>query len=180
MKDILKTRVLELRQKGLSYRQIKKELNCTLSVISYHCRKNGLIKNPTEKPTEKEQKLFTDLYQEGKSLREISEITKWSRVTVGKYVKDRRVIYKKKTAAQAVIDSRRKKKQLLVEYKGGKCERCGYNKCIDALEFHHLDPLTKDFTISSSNLSLEKQKLEVDKCLLVCANCHREIHAGIA
>ena len=70
-----------------------------------------------------------------------------------------------------------KLKEELVKYKGGKCEICGYNKCIAALEFHHLNKEEKDFTISSySNLSIDKLKSEVDKCILVCANCHREIH----
>lgn len=74
-------------------------------------------------------------------------------------------------------NSRRKLKERLVEYKGGKCERCGYNKCITALEFHHLDPSKKDFGIGSKKvLSFEKCKEEVDKCILVCSNCHKEIH----
>lgn len=73
---------------------------------------------------------------------------------------------------------RRKNKELLVEYKGGKCEICGYNKNTHALDFHHIDPNTKEFTISRliANKSLEKIKQEVDKCKLVCANCHRELH----
>jgi hypothetical protein len=67
----------------------------------------------------------------------------------------------------------------LVEYKGGKCQICGYNKCFNALEFHHLNPNSKDFTISGKSLSFEKLKYEVDKCILVCSNCHSEIHAGL-
>lgn len=73
---------------------------------------------------------------------------------------------------------RRTLKQRLVDYKGGKCERCGYDTCIDALEFHHKDPTNKDFQISSNVRSIpwEKLKAEVDKCVLLCANCHREEH----
>lgn len=70
-------------------------------------------------------------------------------------------------------------KEKLIEYKGGKCQVCGYNKCASALEFHHLDPSQKDFTISGGTKSFENLKPEVDKCILVCANCHREIHAGL-
>lgn len=74
-------------------------------------------------------------------------------------------------------NSRRILKEKLVEYKGGKCEICGYDKCITALEFHHLDPNEKEFTIGHNGvLSLEKCKKEADKCILVCANCHRELH----
>lgn len=72
-----------------------------------------------------------------------------------------------------------KKKKLLVEYKGGKCEICGYDKCLAALEFHHIDPDKKDFSISSSSKSIDEFKLEADKCILVCANCHREIHNNL-
>lgn len=85
----------------------------------------------------------------------------------------------KKCGSEAVQKRRRKVKKLLVEYKGGCCEKCGYNKCVDALEFHHIDPTQKDFGIGSKGhcRSLESMKKEVDKCIMVCANCHREIHS---
>ncbi len=81
---------------------------------------------------------------------------------------------------QAVAKRRKKIKQMLVTYKGGKCELCGYSSCAEALDLHHKDPSTKDFGISSSGLtrSWEKNRIEADKCVLLCANCHREIHAG--
>ena len=79
----------------------------------------------------------------------------------------------------SVIKRRRQNKLLLVEYKGGKCERCGYNKCISALEFHHLDPSTKEFGLTGNTNGIERQKKEADKCILLCANCHRELHAGL-
>ena len=72
-------------------------------------------------------------------------------------------------------------KILAVEYKGGCCEICGYSKYVGALEFHHIDPSLKDFSISGSGYtrSFEKMKPELDKCRMLCANCHREIHAKI-
>jgi hypothetical protein len=67
-----------------------------------------------------------------------------------------------------------------IEYLGGKCQSCGYSRYYGALEFHHLDPLEKEFTISQRKFcSLEKIKKELDKCVLVCSVCHREIEAGI-
>lgn len=70
-----------------------------------------------------------------------------------------------------------KTKLKAIEYKGGKCERCGYNKCHDALEFHHLNPDEKDFGIGCGNTySWERTKSELDKCIMLCANCHREEH----
>jgi hypothetical protein len=75
---------------------------------------------------------------------------------------------------------RQKTKKQLSEYKGGKCTVCGYNRCIDNLTFHHLDPSKKDFNISSSNVhSFEKIKKEADKCKLLCCRCHGEVHAGL-
>ena len=78
-----------------------------------------------------------------------------------------------------VMAHRKRTKLKLVEYKGGGCEICGYNKCIEALEFHHIDETTKEFPVSGSTRSLERQKKEADKCIMLCANCHRELHAGL-
>lgn len=71
-------------------------------------------------------------------------------------------------------------KQECINYKGGKCIICEYNKCNSALEFHHINPEEKDFHISDTTAHKlnNKIKLELDKCILVCANCHREIHSG--
>ena len=75
------------------------------------------------------------------------------------------------------LDKQRLRKQQAVEYLGGKCQRCGYSIYIGALEFHHRDPNEKDFAISSSrSSSMEKMKPELDKCELLCSNCHKEVH----
>ena len=86
-----------------------------------------------------------------------------------------------KCLSEAVQRRRDKIKQLAIEYKGSKCEICGYNKCIAALEFHHKDPAEKDFGISAKGYtrSWEAVKIELDKCILVCANCHRELHSSL-
>ena len=82
---------------------------------------------------------------------------------------------------KAVAKRRKRLKELVVEYKGGKCVICGYNRCIGALDLHHINEATKEFGLSTRGLtrSWEKLKAEADKCILVCANCHREIHAGV-
>src|SRR3989344_3220338 len=80
------------------------------------------------------------------------------------------------------VDKRRKKmRQMAVEYKGGKCKLCGYNKCAQALDFHHLDPSKKDFGISADGITRawSRIKAELDKCVMICANCHREVHSGL-
>jgi hypothetical protein len=70
-----------------------------------------------------------------------------------------------------------RRKQAAVQYKGGACVECGYNRSIAALTFHHLDASTKDFEIGRKyNLSWKRLKIELDKCELLCANCHAEKH----
>ena len=83
-----------------------------------------------------------------------------------------------KTAVSGA-EVRQRIKQWSLDYKGRACQKCGYNRCLDALEFHHLNPLEKDFSISDRNVNSDWEaiKEELDKCILVCANCHREIHA---
>lgn len=68
-------------------------------------------------------------------------------------------------------------KQKAVEYKGGKCQKCGYDRCLSALHFHHTDPTLKEFSIAGSHCrKWELVKVELDKCELICANCHAEAH----
>ena len=83
---------------------------------------------------------------------------------------------------RAVVKRRRKLKAMLVEYKGGKCILCGYKRTPWALDLHHIDESKKSFSMSVRGLtrSWERLKREADKCALLCANCHREVHAGTA
>jgi 5-methylcytosine-specific restriction endonuclease McrA len=69
-------------------------------------------------------------------------------------------------------------KQKAVDYLGGKCSNCGYNKCLAALEFHHINPMEKDKDFAKLRLRFNKLKPELDKCILLCANCHREHHSN--
>ncbi|MHA2279802.1 MAG: hypothetical protein ACXAC5_02790 [Promethearchaeota archaeon] len=77
-----------------------------------------------------------------------------------------------------VINWRRRTKKLLIEYKGGKCERCGFDHDIPAAyDFHHRDPASKDFIIGGTTRSLKRLKEEADKCELLCKICHAVEHA---
>jgi len=86
-----------------------------------------------------------------------------------------------KCRSEAVARRRRKVKQMLVEEAGGVCVSCGYSRCIAALEFHHLVPSEKSFSLSHRGVarSLEKARAEASKCVLLCANCHAEVEAGV-
>lgn len=81
--------------------------------------------------------------------------------------------------ASQILPRQLENKRKAIEYKGGKCVRCGYHGFYGALEFHHIDPKSKTRDIGTQrkqNLQFEDWKEELDKCELVCANCHREIH----
>lgn len=82
----------------------------------------------------------------------------------------------------AAVSRRRKRlKEMAIDYKGGRCIFCGYDRDPTALDFHHVDEKTKVFGLSTRGLTRSWKKIrdELDKCMLVCANCHREIHSGM-
>ena len=86
--------------------------------------------------------------------------------------------YCKKCRNKANHEWRKNIKKEAVSYKGGKCEHCGVeDECVDIYDFHHVDPSKKDFTIGHSTKVFRAIKDELDKCQLLCANCHRKVHA---
>jgi hypothetical protein len=181
----MKDKILEMVKNGMTYKQIQKELNCAISTISYHC-KNSKIKSLhiQEKLDDELIDKIRETYKILKSSDKVSKIFNISKTSVLKYIDvEKRIKLTndefKKSRVKRVIYWRVKAKSILVEYLGGKCSMCGYNKCIDALDFHHIDPNMKDFTISGKSFSIDRLKKETDKCILVCSNCHREIHFNI-
>ena len=84
----------------------------------------------------------------------------------------------KKCRVEAVQRRREKLKIDAITYKGGKCDICGYDGCPDVFEFHHLNPKEKEFSISKDGYcrSFDSIKNEIDKCVLLCCRCHREVH----
>jgi hypothetical protein len=78
------------------------------------------------------------------------------------------------------IKRKEKLKAKYYEYKKQGCSICGYNKCLKALDFHHKEGEEKTINISrtlSQNKNWEDMKGELDKCIILCSNCHRELHA---
>jgi 5-methylcytosine-specific restriction endonuclease McrA len=88
---------------------------------------------------------------------------------------------RRKQLRESVKKRRKDIKEMSVAYKGSSCCVCGYSACIGALEFHHVFPEDKLFAISKKGAtrSWNSVKEELDKCILVCSNCHREIECGI-
>lgn len=86
----------------------------------------------------------------------------------------------RRCASRQVTKFRQSVKARLVAEAGGKCEICGYDACMAALHFHHIDPSTKRFNLGMKGLarSLDTVRAEAAKCALLCANCHAEVEAG--
>jgi len=95
---------------------------------------------------------------------------------------ERKWLESKRCRTEFVTERRRRVKRILVEEAGGRCRICGYDRYPGALQFHHLDPSTKSFALSVQGVarSLSKARAEVEKCALICANCHAEVEAGLA
>ena len=169
----------------MKYKDIKDQLNCTMSLISYHCKNAGLAFTASSPKLSSDMiKEMQKVYDEGQSLHKIAKLFNISFASALKYIETRKRIRlpddeRKKNTGRQQMSRRRLIKQKLVEYKGGKCERCGYDKCIRSLHFHHVNPNNKIFTVSEGTYSWEKFKNEADKCELVCANCHGEIEESL-
>lgn len=98
---------------------------------------------------------------------------------------------KKRSRRKRKLDLRVTRKKEWVTYKGGKCSKCGYHECVQALTFHHVNPALKRFSISgggdsrydlsrgTAGRSREEIYAELDKCALLCCRCHSELHAGV-
>lgn len=87
----------------------------------------------------------------------------------------------KRCRMDRVSERRRKMKLILVAEAGGRCSICGYNRCVGALHFHHVDPSSKRFHLSmqGATRALATARAEMAKCVLLCANCHAEVEAGL-
>jgi len=99
------------------------------------------------------------------------------------FVLDRRGYYRCRRCRSASVSRRRRRlKKTLVAEAGGCCRLCGYSRCLGALEFHHLEPDDKAFSLSEEGVtrSIARARAEARKCALLCANCHAEVEAGFA
>jgi 5-methylcytosine-specific restriction endonuclease McrA len=97
-------------------------------------------------------------------------------------VADRRAYADRRGYLIEAVRSRRKRiRRMALQYEGARCSICGYDRCEGALEFHQLEATSKDFGISDKGYtrSWRKVREELDRCILLCANCHREVHAGM-
>ncbi len=157
---------------GLSQRKIAEQLNEPYYRIRYFIRKNKLIKNKhypeldinlKKCPQCKKTKPRTEFYKANKEGRRISG--SWCKICMTKQVINRQRAYKK----------------FYIKQKGGCCQVCSFDKYDGALEFHHIDPSKKDASMSSMTRKPDSPEVqaELKKCILLCSNCHKMIHAGL-
>jgi transposase len=160
----------EAIERGLSERQIAAEQKVSQTTVRHWLTRYGLRTQPARYRRADEPK-WSGLVRE-------CSTHGWTT-----FMQSSRGRYRcKKCRIEAVSARRRRTKEIVVAEAGGACLLCGYNGYIGALHFHHLDPETKRFAMASRGLarSLETVRAEVAKCILLCANCHAEVEAGIA
>jgi transposase len=189
--DDIINKTVKMRKSGISYNEIKDKIDITEDQLIYICRAFNLNNsNFYRKPSDKEIYEMQQYYNICQSTRKVSNKFGWSKSTISNYLvinspnrsklsKEEYLIKRKKDQSRSVVSWRQRTKIKLAEYKGGCCQACNYNKSIGALEFHHIDSNEKDFSISAKSYSFDRLKKEVDKCILVCSNCHIEIHDEI-
>ena len=156
----------ELEEKisqGYTQRRLAETFDCSQSTIKYWLRKYGLSTNLV-----RHEQLFCRKCGDKKLDNLMSQ-------------KGRRHFCCKQCDSNRVKSRQRNLKLQFAAYKGGKCNRCGYNRCMAALDFHHRDPSQKDLDWNQlKKREFNEVKIELDKCDLVCKNYHAEIHAGVA
>lgn len=153
---------------GMSLREIAKELDRSLGTIRHWMRKYELKAPPHRHrgPEDGRRQATLSCRRHGRT----------------EFVLEGRGSYRcKQCRLERVARRRRNVKRILVEEAGGKCLICGYNRCQRVLQFHHIDPSTKEFHLGQAGAtrSLARSRAEARKCVLLCANCHGEVEAGI-
>lgn len=153
---------------GLSLREIAVEMDRSLATVRHWMRRYGLKPSPRRKRGSMDgpRVMVSRCQHHGETA----------------FVREGRGYYRcKRCRVEATGRRRRALKRILVDEAGGQCILCGYSRCHRALEFHHLDPATKEFQLAhrGRTRSLRRLRAEARKCALLCSNCHAEVEAGI-
>ena len=104
---------------------------------------------------------------------------RWRANNADKIKENNKAYYKKNKELlnASSVQRHRENRQWAVDQAGGCCSHCGYNKYLGALDFHHINPKEKDLNYNALfGRTRENIKEEIDKCILLCSNCHREEH----
>jgi DNA-binding CsgD family transcriptional regulator len=158
--------------RGMTLRQMSAELGMSASTVRHWMKKFGLR---TRRHRENRH-----LGSERKPSVIVDECRRHGET---EFVLENRGAYRcKRCRSQSVSQWRQRLKRRLIDEAGGACAICGYSRHPSALHFHHLDPTDKEFALSHEGVtrSLERARIEARKCVLLCANCHAEVEAGVA
>lgn len=164
-----KEEIERLLAAGLSLREIAHRLDRSLATIRHWMQRYELKPNPRRKCGSEDgsREMVSRCHRHGET----------------SFVREGRGYYRcKRCRVEATGRRRQALKRILVNEAGGKCVLCGYSRCRRALEFHHLDPTTKEFQLAERGRtrSIAKLRAEASKCVLLCANCHAEVEAGVS
>lgn len=153
---------------GLSLREVAHRLDRSFATVRHWMKRYELKPNPRRK--------------RGSENGPRETISRCKHHGETSFVREGRGYYRcKRCRIERVSQRRRQIKRKLVEEAGGRCLICGYDRCQQVLQFHHLDPTTKEFHLGQNGVtrSLARSRVEARKCILLCANCHGEVEAGI-
>jgi transposase len=159
-----------LIERGLSIRQIALELDRSTATVRHWLKRHGLQTKPGQLSRRNggtAAEIIRDCPRHGWTwFRKVGEQNHYRCAQCG---------------IDAVANARHRVRKVLVEEAGGKCMLCGYDRHLAALQFHHVDPATKAFTLRNGDTrSLARMRAEAAKCVLLCANCHAEVESGAA
>ncbi len=165
---IERERLKGLVERGLSSRAIAVELQVSQATVNHWLKKHGLRTQRARSEGAKPSEILRYCARHGDCV-----YVRYGATDHYRCLACRR---------ERVIARRRRVKQILVEEAGGGCVVCGYSRHPGALHFHHLDPATKEFALALNGVarSLARARVEAAKCVLLCANCHAEVEAGVS
>ncbi|MBA2522823.1 MAG: hypothetical protein H0V25_05770 [Solirubrobacterales bacterium] len=171
-KGIKREPLQELVQAGKTLGQIASHLEVGINTVRYWIERYGLPTPREVRRRDRQERLSTGDTRATRTCRHHGET---------EFVLDRFGWRCRRCRQEAVSRRRRKVKRILVQEAGGGCRICGYSRFAGALQFHHLDPETKRFALSQKGhtVGLAPARQEAAKCVLLCANCHAEVEAGI-
>src|SRR4051794_17823221 len=159
-----------LVERGMSIRQIAAECEVSASTVRHWLQRHGMKTQPARyarRDGPRPEQLLRECSRHG--------WTGFVRVGADGHYRCARC------NSEAVSERRRRVKELLVAEAGGACALCGFDAYAGALQFHHRDPATKVFEVSRQGVtrSIEPLRSEARKCVLLCANCHAMVEAGL-
>jgi transposase-like protein len=170
---ITREALVALACEGLSIRAMAGRLDCSAATVRHWLRKYEI-------ETHRASQLRAT--RDGREREEPDVLRVCGAHGPTSFVLDRDGYYRcPRCRAESVIRRRARVRAQMIEDAGGRCAICGYDSNPAALQFHHVDPATKDLTLRNGDTrSLERMRAEAAKCVLLCANCHAEVESGSA